>query len=125
MGKSDFEFCSKQHNKSGRFIEACLLVLLEEEDSYGYSLMEKLETFNFSDDSLNMSIIYRNLKSMETRNLIESYWIKGDMGPDKKVYKLTNQGKEEAEKWIELLRFRKTQLQLIIEKYEEISKEGI
>lgn len=122
MSKKDFEFCSKQHNKSGRFIEACLLVLLKEEKSYGYNLMERLKDFNFADNTVNMSIIYRNLKSMENRNLIKSSWVEGSQGPKKRIYELNSQGEVEVEKWIDLLKFRKQQLQLIIDKYENLEK---
>ena len=121
MAKNDYEFCSNQHNKSGRFIEACLLVLLKEESSYGYNLMEKLKDFNFDESTINMSIIYRNLRSMESRQLIKSSWVQGDQGPNKRMYQLTSQGEEATEKWIELLSFRKTQIQSIINKYENIN----
>lgn len=123
IGK-DFEFCSKQQNKSGRFLEACLLVLLDEKDSHGYSLLDRLKEFNFEPDGVNISIIYRNLKSMEDRGFVESEWVEGDQGPNKKIYKLTEEGRTAASKWIELLKFRKAQLQLIIDKYEKNSREA-
>ncbi len=125
MSKNDLEFCTRHHNKSGRFIEACLLVLLMEEASYGYNLMERLYEFNFQEDAINMSIIYRNLKSLETRDLVKASWVEGDQGPNKKIYELTPDGRSEAEKWIQLLKFRRSQLQLIIDKYENIEKRGV
>lgn len=125
MAKGDLEFCSEQHNKSGRFIEACLLLLLKEESSYGYNLMERLSEFNFLENSVNISMIYRNLRSMEKRTLVKSSWIEGDQGPKKRIYELTSQGEIELEKWMDVLKFRKTQLQLIIEKHEKVEKGGL
>jgi DNA-binding PadR family transcriptional regulator len=60
---------------------------------------------------------------MEGRGLVEAEWVAGDQGPNKKIYKLTEEGRTAASKWIELLKFRKAQLQLIIDKYEKNSRE--
>lgn len=112
--------CHNKHNKTGRFIEACLLCLLKEERTYGYSLMERLSDFGIEDDAINMSIIYRNLKSMEKDNLIISSWEESEQGPDRKIYSITSKGDDELDSWIILLKNRKQRITSIISKYEEI-----
>lgn len=111
-------FCGPRHNKAGRFVEACLLCLLKEEKSYGYSLMEKLEHFGFGEDSINISIIYRRLRNMENDNLVVSSWAESDQGPKKRMYEITDDGILELDNWILLLKDRKQRITLIIEKYE-------
>ncbi len=113
-------FCGPRHNKAGRFVEACLLCLLKEEKSYGYSLMERLEGFGFEDDSINISIIYRRLRNMENDNLVVSSWTESDQGPNKRIYEITEEGIKELDNWILLLKDRKKRITSIIEKYESL-----
>lgn len=120
MVKDNDIFCSSKHNKSGRFIEACLLCLLKEEKSYGYSLMEKLAFFGFQEDSINISIVYRRLRNMENENLITSSWSESEQGPNKRIYEITKDGLLEMDNWILLLSDRKKRITSIIEKYDSL-----
>ena len=120
MSEINLDYCTKNHQRSGRFIEACLLVLLAEKKSYGYNLLERLKEFDYNDDSINMSVIYRNLKNMEENNLIKSQWESSDQGPDKKIYSLTSEGFKIMDLWMVFLNNRITILENIIEKYESV-----
>ena len=111
-------FCEPRHNKTGRFVEACLLCLLKEEKSYGYSLMDRLMEFGFEEDSINISIIYRRLRNMENEGLVVSSWVESDQGPKKRMYDITEVGVIELGNWILLLKDRKQRITSIIEKYE-------
>jgi len=113
-------FCDGKHNKTGRFVEACLLCLLKEEKSYGYSLMEKLSQFGFTEDEINISIIYRKLRNIENDNLVVSSWIESDQGPNKRIYSITDKGEEALKNWISLLKDRKNRITSIIDKYDLI-----
>ncbi len=118
--KSKDIFGDDKHNRAGRFIEACLLCLLKEKESYGYSLMERLNEFGFTEDNINISVIYRNLRNMESRNLVISSWEESEQGPNKRIYRITTEGIEELESWILLLKNRKKRITSIIDKYESI-----
>lgn len=124
MMKIDMDYCLKNQERSGRFMEACLLVLLSEKESYGYNLLERLKEFDYDENSINMSVIYRNLKRMEENDLITSKWKKSEVGPDKKIYGLTKHGFEIMDLWMDFLDNRIDQLKIIKEKYEEINKGG-
>lgn len=114
-------FCGPRHNKAGRFVEACLLNLLKEEKSYGYSLMERLAEFGLDEDSINISIVYRRLRNMEKDNLVVSSWSDSDQGPKKRMYQITDQGLLELDNWILLLKDRKKRITSIIEKYDSLN----
>ncbi len=122
MDKLEAIFCSNNKNATGRFIEAALLTLLNEEASYGYGLMESLENLGFDRDSVNSSIIYRNLRSMEKRELISSTWQESSQGPKKRTYEITPLGQEALAHWIELLNHRRKRLTAIINYYDETRK---
>lgn len=111
--------CNLKYNK-GRFIEACLLCLLKEKKSYGYNLMENLSDFGFIDDEVNISIIYRRLRTMEEEKLVISSWSESDHGPKKRVYEITEQGIEELNNWIDFLENRKKRITKIIDKYNSL-----
>jgi PadR family transcriptional regulator PadR len=49
------------------------LVLLREESSYGYELMERLAT-DFDFEHINAGALYRTLRQMEKEGLCESEW---------------------------------------------------
>ena len=117
MANNKNSFCASKHNNKGRFIEACLLCLLKEEASYGYSLMENLSQFGFTEDEVNISIIYRNLRNMEKEKLVVSSWSESDQGPNKRIYEITDIGLGELDIWIEFLSDRKKRIDLIIDKY--------
>jgi len=107
------------HNRTG-LLEACLLILLKENKSYGYNLMSELHQFGFDEKSLNISVIYRNLRSMEKRNLIVSSWAESDQGPRKRVYEITADGEQDLKNWIWMLKGRRDQITSIIDKYNDI-----
>ncbi len=118
MDKLEAIFCSNNKNSTGRFIEAALLSLLEEEASYGYSLMEKLEIFGLDRESIDSSLVYRNLRSMEKRGLIHSDWQASTQGPRKRIYEITDLGRQSLKIWVDLLVSRKNTLESIINYYK-------
>ena len=120
MKTGDHSFCDFKHNNKGRFLEACLLCLLAEEESYGYNLMENLSDFGFIEKEVDISTIYRTLRTMEKENLVTSLWLESDQGPKKRLYKVTDLGKEELHHWINFLGTRKNRIALIIEKYHSL-----
>ena len=76
------------------------LVLLEEERSHGYELMERMEE-EFGFEEINPGSVYRTLRQMETEGLCESEWetpsTKG--GPARRVYAITEAGEAYLEAW--------------------------
>lgn len=122
MGKSKNSFCGPRSNTKGRFLEACLLCLLGERESYGYSLMENLSEFGYIEDEVDISTIYRKLKAMEKENLVTSFWTKSEQGPKKRVYTITDLGKEKLDHWITFLKERKKRITLITNKYKTLKR---
>ena len=76
------------------------LVLLREESSHGYELMERLEEFGF-EDVLNAGTLYRTLRRMEKEGLCESEWETSGSGPARRAYSITDSGEEYLAAWAE------------------------
>ena len=75
------------------------LVILREESSYGYELMERLEEFGFAE--INPGTLYRTLRQMENEGLCESEWETSEGGPARRMYAITDAGESYLAAWAE------------------------
>ena len=76
-----------------------ILVVLREEYTHGYELMERLEEFGF--EEINPGTLYRTLRRMEKEGLCESEWETYKCGPARRMYSVTNAGEETLTAWAE------------------------
>ena len=69
------------------------LVVLREESSYGYQLMERLAT-DFDFENINAGTLYRSLRQMEKESLCDSVWDTSHSsgGPARRMYYITEAG---------------------------------
>ncbi|MFO7611875.1 MAG: PadR family transcriptional regulator [Clostridia bacterium] len=112
-------FCGGGQHRMERFLEVCLLLLLYDETGYGYGLVEQLEFFGFTEEQLNVGSLYRTLRKMENEGTVASLWEEGGQGPKRRVYRITESGKEELDRWIGILKTRKSRIERLVEAYEE------
>lgn len=119
MKKEQDLFCTSKSHKMERFFKVCLLFLLYDEIGYGYGLVEQLEYFGFTQNDLNISTLYRTLRTMEKENLVSSFWEEGTSGPRRRVYEITNYGRKDLEQWINILKIRNSMIEKLIQKYED------
>ena len=76
------------------------LVILYEESSYGYELMERLAT-EFDFEQINAGTLYRTLRQMEKEGLCESEWeTSKDGGPARRMYYITEAGQAYLDSWL-------------------------
>ncbi len=76
------------------------LVVLDEESSYGYELMERLAT-EFDFEQINAGTLYRTLRQMEKEGLCESEWETSKDGPARRMYYITEAGQAYLDVWVE------------------------
>lgn len=74
-----------------RFVEPCILLLLSRSPSHGYGLMDGLE--KHCGHKVDIGNLYRTLRKMEDNNWIVSNWQSNKIGPDKRTYRITSEGK--------------------------------
>jgi PadR family transcriptional regulator PadR len=76
-----------------RLVEPALLAFLKNGNLHGYGLLEKLDAIGLG--SINPSVIYRILRDYEEVGLVVSNWDQeSTQGPPRRVYALTDAGKE-------------------------------
>ena len=94
----------KINTRPKNWLTSVALVLLREEPSHGYELMEHLEKFGF--EQINPGTLYRTLRQMEKDRLCTSEWNTnsgGDNGgsPARRTYSVTDAGEEYLAAWAE------------------------
>jgi poly-beta-hydroxybutyrate-responsive repressor len=76
-----------------------VLVILREEGSYGYELMDRLKDFGF--EEISAGTLYRTLRRMEQGGLCSSEWEASESGPARRTYSITEGGEEYLAAWAE------------------------
>lgn len=108
------------------FLATCLLVLVEEAPGHGYSLMDRLADFGFPPDSFNIGTLYRTLRRLEKAGLVTSDWEEGGQGPRRRVYTITDQGRESLSLWIEVIKGNRRRIDRLLARYSALhGKEGL
>ena len=85
-----------------KWLTPVALVLLKEENSYGYELMERIEE-EFGFEQINPGSVYRTLRRMENEGLCSSVWdvLCAEEGgpPPRRMYAITDAGEAYLEAW--------------------------
>ncbi len=100
-----------------RFLEPCLLLLLREDATHGYNLLESLRQFGFAPGTVDASVVYRVLREMEEAGWVSSQWDTAGSGPPRRVYRVTADGEEYLAVWIADLRSTRDEIDRFIETY--------
>jgi PadR family transcriptional regulator, regulatory protein PadR len=78
-------------------LDMCLLSIIDEEASYGYEMVKKLE-----DRGLNLTSdgsVYPLLSRLQKQGMIEGYLVQSSEGPARKYYRMSKQGSRTLEQW--------------------------
>ena len=82
-----------------------LLLLLREDPGYGYDLRRELRARELE---IDRAVMYRSLRDMEKAGLIASRWADSEAGPRRRVYSLTEAGRQELERIVADVRRTRT-----------------
>jgi PadR family transcriptional regulator PadR len=102
------------------FLQPCLLVMLDREPAHGYNLLNGLDEFGFTPGRNDPSLVYRALRDMEETGVVSSEWNPESLGPQRRVYQITPQGKEYLEVWISDLQRTRDEIIALLAAYEEV-----
>ncbi len=103
------------------FLQPCLLVMLHRGEDHGYNLLNGLDEFGFNPGQIDPSLIYRALREMEEICLVTSEWDQdSSLGPQRRVYRITQDGRNYLARWISELRRTRQEIDGLIKAYEQI-----
>ena len=84
-----------------KWLTPVALVLLQEESSYGYELMDRMEE-EFGFEQINPGSVYRTLRQMENEGLCSSVWdVQAEGSPPRRMYAITDEGEAYLKAWAE------------------------
>ena len=117
--------CQGRRQRRGRrlLLRPTLLVILLEGQSHGYQLSEKLEDYGFDPELLDSSVVYRDLRDMEDRGLIDSHWDEESKGPRRRVYRINQTGLECLQAWMNGLQDVRDRIGGLINHYQSLADE--
>jgi PadR family transcriptional regulator PadR len=100
-----------------RFGEPALLLLLREAPAHGYELLDRLPEL-IPDERIDMGNLYRVLRALEEQGVVRSEWDADAPGPAKRIYELTDEGRELLDGWAEALRSAQGNVAAFLSRYE-------
>lgn len=83
-----------------KWVYPVILVLLREENSYGYEVMERLQD-EFGFEQIEAATVYRTLRRMENEGLCETERELLEGGHTRRMYSITEAGEEILGAWVE------------------------
>ena len=75
-----------------------ILTLLEEEPMYGFQIAKEIERRTEGALKFGEGLLYPTLHQLEKEDLVEAEWLFSHQGPRRKYYRLTSQGRREAQR---------------------------
>lgn len=100
----DFNKCPCYGSNLDKLIQPIILIILAQEDLYGYKIVQRMaESPMCKGHKPDGTGVYRFLKAMEQRGSVESSWSLDDSGPAKRIYRITNEGRDCLAHWIDTL----------------------
>ena len=81
-------------------VRQALLALLEQGPMYGYQLRTEFERTTGGTWPLNIGQVYTTLSRLERDGLVEDDAVAQNGRPNKRVYRLTEQGRTELRSWV-------------------------
>lgn len=104
--------------KPERFMQPCILMALTQKPSYGYELIQNIGEYGFIQGDAPPGMVYRHLRAMEEEGLVVSEWKTESAGPAKRMYTITEDGREVLDAWIAFMKRHAERLQNFVALYE-------
>lgn len=79
-------------------VSGLILAVLNEGELHGYAIAREIERRSESALSFKEGTLYPALHALEDKGFIEAQWETVERGPSRKIYSLTDEGKNELER---------------------------
>lgn len=80
-------------------LEGSVLAIIAQKETYGYGISQALERYGFG--KITEGTIYPLLLRLEKNGALEAVYRASDVGPKRKYYHLTEEGRAELAKFVE------------------------
>lgn len=108
--------------RQDRYVQPSVLLSLFSRPSYGYEIIQNIQTFGFIEGSAPPGMIYRHLRQMEEEGLVRSEWETAGQGPAKRVYFINPEGEAMLSLWMDYLEQKARALGGFVKRYDRIRR---
>lgn len=115
------ETTEHHQGKRERYIQPSILMALYLDPAYGYQLIQNIQNFGFVEGQAPPGMIYRHLRQLEEEGLVLSAWNTEATGPAKRMYRLTEEGREMLSIWVDYMEKQAETLTAFVQQYREAS----
>jgi poly-beta-hydroxybutyrate-responsive repressor len=112
----------RPQGKQERYMQPSILLALLLKPSYGYELIQNIQEFGFVEGHAPPGMIYRHLRQLEEEGLVSSNWETKGTGPAKRMYQITDEGKEVLAIWVDYMKKQAGNLDHFIAAYSHLKK---
>jgi len=102
------------------FLQPCLLLVLAEGPNYGYSLIDELSKRKLINGDVDVGNLYRTLRRMEGEGLVQSTMSEEGPGPNRRVYLITERGKQLLKYWAGTLEQRTRLINRFVDEFHRV-----
>ncbi|MGI9538802.1 MAG: poly-beta-hydroxybutyrate-responsive repressor [Miltoncostaeaceae bacterium] len=99
------------------WLQPFLLLALDKWQIHGYELMHRLTSFGF--EALDRGSVYRTLRQLEEDGLVSSAWDTSTQGPARRLYSLTDAGRNYLNVWASAFRGYQSMLDQFFSMYPQ------
>lgn len=100
-----------------RYIQPSILMGLLFKSCYGYELINTIQQYGFIEGQAPPGMIYRHFRRMEEDGLVISRWDTQEAGAAKRMYTITDEGRQVLDIWIGYMTAQAEKLSQFISMY--------
>ena len=99
-------------------LEGCILKIIDRSETYGYEIVEQLQRFGFTD--IREGTLYPLLLRLEKKKLISATFKPSPLGPRRKYYNLTEEGREYVASFYHIWKETSESVRCVFEEEEDL-----
>ena len=122
--RKDTVAVSEKRQMPRRFLLPSIMLLLAEQPSHGYALLQQLVDMGAAEKRLPLPVIYRELLYLECKRMAGFDFAKPvGRGPARKVYHLTEKGRKELSSWADSMQDVRDFIDIFQTRYRAVEME--
>jgi PadR family transcriptional regulator PadR len=103
-----------------RYIQPSILMGLLSKPCYGYELINTIHQYGFIEGQAPPGMIYRHFRRMEEDGFVISRWDTQEAGAAKRMYTITEDGRQVLSIWIDYMTAQAEKLRQFISMYSRV-----
>ncbi len=108
--------------RMNRLVEPAVLYLLATgQATHGYEIITAANELYLTDAVIDAAAVYRVLRDLEEQGCVVSSWSTEGSGPARRVYQITDVGRQRLAMWVQIIERRARQMQEFVERYRASS----